>query len=557
MAYYAVLAAKGFFPADMAAGLRLVRLAARPPPRPDAGAGVEIGSGSLGHGLPLAVGTALGLRAQGLTDPHVWVLIGDAELDEGSNHEAIAYAGPAGLDRLHTVVIDNSSATHGWPGGIASRFEAAGWSAADRRRPGPRGAARRVHRAASGPAARGRRPGRAEERLNRPHPPGTAHPDTRHEGILPMDTMRDRFAPVVSRLLDEDPRLAVVLAEIGTDGFAEARTRHPDRVINVGIREQLLVGVGRRDGADRAAARRAHLRELPGGAALRAGEARLRPPGRGRRCWSAPARPTTGPRAASPICRPATWRCSTRWTAGRCMCPGHPDEAETLLRHAVGAGDDRVYVRLSLQSNARGSGRRRRPLPHRTRGARRRGRRGRPDAGRRARRHRGPGRDRALRHDRAALRRRPLRAAVAGARARGRRTRRAVSGRHIDRRRERGPGGRAAPGARPRRRPPRNCAATGSWTSTWRRTASTRRVCASGSAASSDAGGSPRPCPPASREPAFSALPAPTDRGARPGASSERPGARSRGGSHGAPPRPPVPPTARAARATGRRGRPG
>ena len=37
-----------------------------------------------------------------------------------------------------------------------------------------------------------------------------------------MDTMRERFASVASRLLDEDPRLAVVLAEIGTDGFAEA-----------------------------------------------------------------------------------------------------------------------------------------------------------------------------------------------------------------------------------------------------------------------------------------------------------------------------------------------
>jgi transketolase len=50
-------------------------------------------------------------------------------LDEGSNHEAIAFAGPAGLDRLHTVVVDNSSAGHARPGGIAARFEAAGWSA--------------------------------------------------------------------------------------------------------------------------------------------------------------------------------------------------------------------------------------------------------------------------------------------------------------------------------------------------------------------------------------------------------------------------------------------
>ena len=59
----------------------------------------------------------------------MWTLVGDAELDEGSNHEAIAFAGPAGLDRLHTVVVDNSSARYARPGGIAARFEAAGWSA--------------------------------------------------------------------------------------------------------------------------------------------------------------------------------------------------------------------------------------------------------------------------------------------------------------------------------------------------------------------------------------------------------------------------------------------
>jgi transketolase len=34
--------------------------------------------------------------------------------------------------------------------------------------------------------------------------------------------------------------------------------------------------------------------------------------------------------------------------------PGHPDEAEQLLRQAVAAGDDKVYVRLSVQSNAQG-----------------------------------------------------------------------------------------------------------------------------------------------------------------------------------------------------------
>ncbi|WMX48735.1 transketolase [Streptomyces roseicoloratus] len=128
MAYYAVLADKGFIEEDVLSGFGGYESPLGHHPDRTLVPGVEIGSGSLGHGLPLAVGTVLGLRAQGLTDPKVWVLIGDAELDEGSNHEALAYAGPAGLEQLHTLVIDNSSASYGRPGGIASRFEAAGWS---------------------------------------------------------------------------------------------------------------------------------------------------------------------------------------------------------------------------------------------------------------------------------------------------------------------------------------------------------------------------------------------------------------------------------------------
>jgi transketolase len=128
-AYYAVLATKGFIPMDWLddVGSATSRLGYHPDRR--LVPGVEIGSGSLGHGLPIAVGQALGLRAQGLTGSRVLVLVGDAELDEGSNHEAIAYAGATGLDNLTVVVVDNRSATHGWPGGIASRFTVNGWSA--------------------------------------------------------------------------------------------------------------------------------------------------------------------------------------------------------------------------------------------------------------------------------------------------------------------------------------------------------------------------------------------------------------------------------------------
>jgi transketolase len=128
-AYYAVLAAFGFIAPDT-----LSTLAAYDSPlghHPDRALipGVEIASGSLGHGLPLATGMSIALRAQGRDRPRVVCLLGDAELDEGSNHEAIALAGRLGLERLTAVVVDNRSSSHGWPGGIACRFTAEGWSA--------------------------------------------------------------------------------------------------------------------------------------------------------------------------------------------------------------------------------------------------------------------------------------------------------------------------------------------------------------------------------------------------------------------------------------------
>jgi transketolase len=56
--------------------------------------------------------------------------------------------------------------------------------------------------------------------------------------------MRSVFAETASALLDQDPLAAVVLAEISVDMFGKAAARHPGRVLNVGIREQLMVSVG-------------------------------------------------------------------------------------------------------------------------------------------------------------------------------------------------------------------------------------------------------------------------------------------------------------------------
>ncbi|WP_263248803.1 thiamine pyrophosphate-dependent enzyme [Saccharopolyspora rosea] len=128
MAFYAVLAAKGFLdPAELDGFGGFDSRLGHHPDR-ELVPGAEIGSGSLGHGLPLALGTALGLGIQGRIRPRVVVLVGDAELDEGSNHEAIAVAGRHGLERLTAVVVDNRSSSHGWPGGIAGRFAQEGWA---------------------------------------------------------------------------------------------------------------------------------------------------------------------------------------------------------------------------------------------------------------------------------------------------------------------------------------------------------------------------------------------------------------------------------------------
>ncbi len=130
MAYYAVLAAKGFIPIEQLSDFGQFNSPLGYHPDANLIPGVEIASGSLGHGLPIATGVASALRLKGQQKPRVFCLIGDAELDEGSNHEAIALAGRLQLENLTAIVIDNRSSTHAWPGGIAARLEVEGWSSA-------------------------------------------------------------------------------------------------------------------------------------------------------------------------------------------------------------------------------------------------------------------------------------------------------------------------------------------------------------------------------------------------------------------------------------------
>jgi transketolase len=126
MAYYAVLCDRGFFPESWLATWGSFDSPLGYHPDRNLVPGVEISSGSLGHGLPLGVGTALGLRAQGIGS-RVVVLVGDAELDEGSNHEALELAVGLGLDAVTVVVVDNRSTSYAVPGRIAERFATEGW----------------------------------------------------------------------------------------------------------------------------------------------------------------------------------------------------------------------------------------------------------------------------------------------------------------------------------------------------------------------------------------------------------------------------------------------
>lgn len=127
-AYYAVLTEQGFVPESWLGDWAAYDSPLGQHPDRNLVPGVEISSGSLGHGLPLAVGTALGLRAQGIGS-RVVVLVGDAELDEGSNHEALELAAALALDRLTVVVVDNASSSYAVPGRIEQRFATEGWHA--------------------------------------------------------------------------------------------------------------------------------------------------------------------------------------------------------------------------------------------------------------------------------------------------------------------------------------------------------------------------------------------------------------------------------------------
>ncbi|GAA4830306.1 transketolase [Saccharopolyspora rosea] len=167
--------------------------------------------------------------------------------------------------------------------------------------------------------------------------------------VTEAPTMRDTFVNTVSAALDADPRIAVVLADVSGDRFVDAAARHPERVINVGIREQALVGVA--GGLALTGLRpvvhsitpfvverpfeqlKLDINHQGAGALVVSTGASYDYPGAGRTHM--------GPGDVALIDTLPGWTVHV---------PGHPAEVDALLRAAL-ATDDRVYLRLSERVN--------------------------------------------------------------------------------------------------------------------------------------------------------------------------------------------------------------
>lgn len=135
-ALYVALAEAGYFPKEDLMTLR--RLGSHLQGHPDSKQtpGVEVCTGSLGQGLSMANGMALGLRLDGSTS-RVYALLGDGELQEGQVWEAAMAAGHYKLDNLCALVdvnrlqIDGEVAKVMNVEPITDKFRAFGWNVID------------------------------------------------------------------------------------------------------------------------------------------------------------------------------------------------------------------------------------------------------------------------------------------------------------------------------------------------------------------------------------------------------------------------------------------
>ena len=131
--FYSVLARKGYFPVEELRTFRLIDSRLQGHPTTHEGLpGVRIASGSLGQGLSVAIGSALSKKLNN-DNKTVFALMGDGELQEGQNWEAIMYASANNVDNLIATVDLNGKQIDGATddvlpmGNIAQKFKAFGW----------------------------------------------------------------------------------------------------------------------------------------------------------------------------------------------------------------------------------------------------------------------------------------------------------------------------------------------------------------------------------------------------------------------------------------------
>lgn len=133
MAYYAALKQAGFVTDEelMTFKSNHTFLYGHPSMNPDKG--IEFSSGSLGLGLALGAGTAMGLRKRGNNTSRVIVLMGDGECDEGSVWESAAAAAHFGLSKL-VAIVDKNGLQYDGPteeilnmDGMADKWKSFGW----------------------------------------------------------------------------------------------------------------------------------------------------------------------------------------------------------------------------------------------------------------------------------------------------------------------------------------------------------------------------------------------------------------------------------------------
>lgn len=126
---YAILAERGYFPREEVESFGKFNSRLGGHPDRTKVPGIEASTGSLGHGLPLAVGMAMGLKFKNSSEK-VFTIIGDGEANEGSVWEAIMIAGEQKLSNLVCILDYNHSGDRAvYLGNMEEKFKSFGWNA--------------------------------------------------------------------------------------------------------------------------------------------------------------------------------------------------------------------------------------------------------------------------------------------------------------------------------------------------------------------------------------------------------------------------------------------